>query len=78
MKLHYDSTHTDKLRVQCDKCKKFYRNKYSLHTHLRHFHATQPTFYACDICGKYLPGIYLSAVNLVVNAIKYVQDVLSK
>ena len=52
MKLHYDSTHTEKLKVSCEHCHKVFRNKYSLQTHMRQFHAPNITIYACDICGQ--------------------------
>jgi len=51
LRLHYDSTHTDKLKVSCVECKRTFRNKYSLTQHMKQFHSDQRTVYACEICG---------------------------
>lgn len=51
MKLHYDSVHTDRLKVSCQLCNKVFRNKYSLHQHIKQFHTANISIYACEICG---------------------------
>ncbi|XP_067945888.1 zinc finger protein 585A-like [Watersipora subatra] len=52
MRLHYDTVHTDRLKVACNQCKRVFRNKYSLHQHMKQFHSESIALYACEICEK--------------------------
>lgn len=47
---HYIRKHTEKYEFTCDKCKKQFKIKGDLLTHLKRAHSEDPV--VCDLCGK--------------------------